>query len=585
MGNLKKIISYLASAAVIGSSLAFPAQAATTAGTAAGASVTVSNWTVTTAAVDRDGWSVESYKVDRDLVAWTEVNAALKRRQLKAFDGLTARVLATVPFEDWADADVANFVDPVTGSYDAADGLVVWLQRDGSKTDDREVFAFDGAKTYQVSDNSYDDRHPVTSRGRVAWTSSPDGRAYNLMLRDVGGTRRLDSWHVLNYAFSGPSLYWLNQRAGENWFRVFRNTGSRTVAVGKGDDRPLRDYFLADGQGGMAWEYSTKQWAYDKREVFVSDKNLVEARRVFQRDVPPNVTRLEAVKSGRVLVNNTDLLTTLLNKSSLVRTDGNNDKYMAREYVPVKARFTDAGVVRHLVPENSSALVVVNDAGGQDYVSLDHVILDRFDTDGNTVIGALLKGGVELRAAGHTVQIPSPLTAASVKIKNGTAAWVEGTNGTTILKVASSRVLVHITGDGVKTVSGRLVKAAADANVYLAADDGKRYIIPSEEVFRTWYVDFSSVRPIAKSDLAAMPLAGNLVFKPGTLVKAASSSRVLLAGTDGALHRVTDVSVLDTMLGKNWSDRVTFAADQIVGSYRNGQDITDIAGYTTAMKE
>ncbi len=583
MGNLKKIISIIASAAVVAGSLAFPAQAATVAGTALGQSVTAGDWSVTTVAVNKDGWSVESYKVDRDLVAWTETNPSLNQRRLKAFDGVTVWTLATIPLEDWNDAGAGNFVDPVTGSYDVADGLVVWLQRDGSKTDDREVFAWNGSKTYQVSNNTYDDRHPIVSRGRVAWTSSPDGRIYNLMLSDNGGIRRLDSWQVMNYAFSGGALYWLNQRPNENWFRVFRNVGNVTVSIGKGDDRPIRDYFLADGQGGVAWEYSTKQWAYDKREVFYADKGLTEARRVFQRDVPPNVTRLEDVKSGRVLVNNTDLLTTLLAKTSLVRTNGISDTYMAREYVPVTARFVDAGVVRHLNADSASALVIVNDAGGQDYISLDHVILDRFEADGSSVIGALLKGGVELRAAGKTTEIPSYLTAASVQIKNDTAAWVEGNDGTTILKVAAFRVLVHITGDGVKAVSGHLVKAANSAEVFLAAADGRRYLVPSEGIFRTWYADFGSVRTIPAAQLAALPLSGNLVFRPGTLVKAASSARVLLAGADGALHRVTDLSVLNSTLGQNWSDRVVFADDQIVGSYQNGKDITDLAGYTAAL--
>jgi len=185
MGNMKKIIATIATAAVTVGILAFPAQATTVVAPLAGETVVSGPWTVSTLASDHDGWTVESYKVDRDLVAWTEVNVALKQRQLMTFDGVSAKTLATIPFSDWEDSDISTFVDPVAGSYDAADGLVVWVQRDGTSTNDREIFGYDGAKTYQVSTNTYDDRHPVTSRGRVAWTSAPGSQSYNLMLRDL----------------------------------------------------------------------------------------------------------------------------------------------------------------------------------------------------------------------------------------------------------------------------------------------------------------------------------------------------------------------------------------------------------------
>jgi hypothetical protein len=117
-----------------------------------------------------------------------------------------------------------------------------------------------------------------------------------------GRLSRLASWHILNYAFSGKTLFWQNIQPNENWFSVYRNDGKNTFIVGKGDDRPLTKYFLVDGKGSAAWEYSTKSWEYDKRETFISYQGS-PALRVLQRDVPPRNTRLEDTDGTSVIVN------------------------------------------------------------------------------------------------------------------------------------------------------------------------------------------------------------------------------------------------------------------------------------------
>src|SRR4030042_1253399 len=51
--------------------------------------------------------------------------------------------------------------------------------------------------------------------------------------------------------------------------------------------------------------------------------------------------------------------------------------------------------------------------------------------------------------------------------------------------------------------SGDLIKASTPAVYYYAADGG-RYVFPNEKTFKTWYVDFSTVKTITDAELAAI---------------------------------------------------------------------------------
>jgi len=536
---------------------------------------------------DTGHYGIESMKVDRDLVAWTEVDrnpesGEIENRLLVVFDGLGTRILASLDAEDW-DRDAGNgFFDHVSGNYDVADGAVVWIQTDGF---DREVWIHRDGHTSRVSDNSYDDRHPVTSLGRVAWTSLPGG-AYNLMVSDRRGVRKLDSYHVMNYAFSGRNLFWLNRLPHEDWFRVFREDGTRQDAVGEGDDRPLPDYFLSDGQGTVAWEYSTKKWDYDKRVVYLSPDGG-QAVRVIQRDVPPNITRVEDVRGSEVLLNVHDLLTSMLFDVSLIRADGGvTDEYLTRQMAMSRARFTDSGVVRHLVPETSSALLYRDDASGyEDYLTLDHVIHDRFEAQDGTVIGALLKGGVILHRDGAATEVASDRSASAVATSGDAAAWIETDGDSWYLYAAQPLVTVR-TSQGVRQVSGRLVKSPEHPAVYLAARDGRRYTFPSEGQFYSWYEDFSPLSVIGATELAARPLGGNVLYRPGSrLLKTALSPAVYIVGENGILHWVTDAQVLEDVYGQGWQRHIAVIPDSHLADYTFGESIGDIYGYHMALVE
>ena len=580
IAKITSIITLLATMA----SLALPVAAADLAVSLKIAAANVGPWAVSAVAQEADGWIIESHKVDRDLLAWTERNDARQERRLQVFDGVQVRTLATLPVAEWNQND-QYFVEPVSGDYDAADGLVVWTQSDGQ---DREIWSYDGDKIARVSDNSYDDRHPVTSRGRVAWTSQP-GTVYNLMVKDSRGRTRLDSWQVMNYAFSGDNLYWIAKRGDNNWFSVLADNSRDTVAVlGIADDRPMRKYFFTDGLGSAAWEFSTKRWDYDRRSTYVSVKGAA-AVTAIERYVPPMVTRLEDAAGPEILMSVTDLQYQKFTVNvSLIRTDGSeaHTSYLLRSGLPHKSLFLGNRVLRQVAPDAHSPLVLTDRGqGGLDYVSLDAVLLNQFEADGETAAGALVAGGLVTRLDGKTYQIPAVLQARSLAVHDGAIAWLEGQAGHSALKVAFRTVLVRA-ASGTSYASGYLAKAPGIPSVYLMTNDGQRYVIATEGQLFGWYRDFSSVRTISKSLLAAAPLAGKVLYRPGQkLVKGASSPRVYAVGEKGSLHWIKDESVATQFYGANWNRRVVVMPDHEFAEYAIGAPVDSLGQYGLAMAQ
>lgn len=532
-------------------------------------------WRVIDVAKDGVLGEIEAYKVDRDLVAWTVRDEYTGKRYLYAFDGLETRMLGTIVVSDMKFSN--NFYGDVEGHFDVADGTVAWSQSDGH---DQEIFAFYNGRVRQITDNDYDDVHPVTSAKRIAWTSYPGG-AYHLMVSDRSGTRSLATYHVQNYAFSGSNLYWLNRLPEEDWFRVFVNDGSSTRAVGKGDDRPIADYFISDGEGSVAWEYSTKQWSYDKREIFVSQGGK-QAVRMLQRDVPPNVTRLEDLRDGMVLVNSYDMLTTKLDDVQLLLSTGSVQQTVVSAVSMVKARFTDDAHVRHIVPENASPLIIRHDDGYETWMTLERIQYEVFDADADTIVAAKLEnGGVIIYNDRESVIIPTDEKVRAVATRNDTVAWIEGEPGSSKLTVAVKRLLVGNTG-GTSRVTGQLVKSDEKTAIYLATGNG-RYVFPSEKEFYSWYGDFGSVRTLPASQVAAMPLKGSVLYPADTLLKTPSSPMVYTVGEDGMLHWVSDGLVLESIYGSDWKVSVRDIPAAFMAAYRIGSSVSSLGGYTMAV--
>ena len=532
------------------------------------------NWVVTDVAKNS---AVEAFKVDRQLIAWTERSG--DSRSLFAFNGVGVQRLATMPVSDWNESDSdKDFLDPIMGNFDAADGLVVWTQRDGH---DREIYSWNGESVSRVSDNGYDDRHPMTSQGSIAWTSQP-GLHYNLVVSKNGAASNIDSYHVMNYAFSGKNIFWMKFSVGDNTDKVYRYDGSTTVAVGIGDDRAMRNYFVVDGNGSAAWEYSTNRWN-EGRRVMYNSYNGEQARSVIVRMAPPYATTLEDVDGSEIIMNSYDYYYQKLeSRVSLIRSRGISENVVASKSALAKARFMDGGlVVRHAEPENGTALLK---GGSQDFVSYDSVLYNMFEADGPTVAGAMSYGGLMIFNDLKLAKVPTTAKVTDLKVVNGDVAWIEtASNGIKTLRFASRGVLVR-TSNGPSFMGGHLVKTNAKSTVYFAAEDGKRYVFPSEKQFNTWYGDFTSVSVIPMQALSAKSLGGSVLFKPGSrLVKSATSPRVYMVGEDGMLHWVTSMSFIESIFGAHWNSKLDVMGDSLFVDYGIGLPVATGGDYRLAL--
>lgn len=106
-----------------------------------------------------------------------------------------------------------------------------------------------------------------------------------------------------------------------------------------------------------------------------------------------------------------------------------------------------------------------------------------------------------------------------------------------------------------KQLQGQLIKGASSSAVYLLKD-GKRWVFPNERIFYSWYENFDSVKTITDQELAQYSLGGNLIFKPGTLIKIPSIPKVYVIVEDNKMRWVETEDAAKKFFGNDWAKQV-----------------------------
>ncbi len=123
-------------------------------------------------------------------------------------------------------------------------------------------------------------------------------------------------------------------------------------------------------------------------------------------------------------------------------------------------------------------------------------------------------------------------------------------------------------------VSGSLVKNETYSAVYYCGADGKRYAFPSERVYYTWYEDFDDVVTITDEQLATIPLAGKVTYRPGTtMLKLESTPEVYLVEGGGKLRWIQSPTLASQMYGPDWKNNVHDLSDAFFTNYTLGEPI------------
>lgn len=131
-------------------------------------------------------------------------------------------------------------------------------------------------------------------------------------------------------------------------------------------------------------------------------------------------------------------------------------------------------------------------------------------------------------------------------------------------------------------VAGDLIKASLPAVYYYAAD-GKRYVFPNETTYKTWYQDFSGVKQVTDTELAAITIGGNVTFRPGVkLAKITTDPKVYAVDKGGILRWVTTAEVASALYGANWSSLIQDVSDAFFVNYNVGAPIYGAADYNPA---
>lgn len=141
--------------------------------------------------------------------------------------------------------------------------------------------------------------------------------------------------------------------------------------------------------------------------------------------------------------------------------------------------------------------------------------------------------------------------------------------------------LVLATGAQATTLTpGTLIKGESFASVYYYSSNGKRYVFPSERVYRTWYTDFSNVVTISDQELGTIRIGGNVNYRPGVkMLKIDSSPYVYVVAKGGVLRWVNSEAIASALYGNDWNRKIDDVPDTAFANYTMGADLTAVTDY------
>lgn len=129
---------------------------------------------------------------------------------------------------------------------------------------------------------------------------------------------------------------------------------------------------------------------------------------------------------------------------------------------------------------------------------------------------------------------------------------------------------------------GALIKGSGSA-VYYFASNGKRYVFTNDKAYFTWYKDFSGVIQIPDRTLSAIPLGGNVTYRPGVkMLKITSDPRTYAVDQGGVLRWITTAQIAETLYGLSWKNQIDDLADAFFINYKVGNPIQQSAEFTPA---
>lgn len=113
-----------------------------------------------------------------------------------------------------------------------------------------------------------------------------------------------------------------------------------------------------------------------------------------------------------------------------------------------------------------------------------------------------------------------------------------------------------------------LIKARGYPTVYYWAIDGKRYTIPNERIYYSWYPNFLNVKTISLDELSAIAIGGNVCYKPNSrLIKLKDDPKVYWVGKYCEIRHIVSEELASRLFGNRWFKQVDDIAPEFFVNY------------------
>jgi len=138
---------------------------------------------------------------------------------------------------------------------------------------------------------------------------------------------------------------------------------------------------------------------------------------------------------------------------------------------------------------------------------------------------------------------------------------------------------------------GKMIRGTTSPMVYYYAANGKRYVFTTKDVLASWYntsqeiVAGSSsmcykVQQLSDSDLAAIPIGGNVNIRPGTyLIKITSDPKLYVVTRGRVIRPLANNDLAAIIFPGSSSGRIRVVPDAFFTGYSQGQAITAASDY------
>ncbi len=123
-------------------------------------------------------------------------------------------------------------------------------------------------------------------------------------------------------------------------------------------------------------------------------------------------------------------------------------------------------------------------------------------------------------------------------------------------------------------IGDTLIKVPDQSAVYYCGKNGKRYVFPNQATYLSWFQDFSSVHTISNDSMAAIPIGGNVTYRPGVrMVKIQTDPKTYAVARSGLLRWVQSEAAAARLYGPLWNKQIDDVSDAFFVNYKMGDPI------------